>query len=125
VKHEECKVIIVDDENSVRFYLRKIVEKMGLKVIDEAGDGVDAIQAIKKEQPDLVLLDMNMPRMQGDQTLEIIHKLFPAIKVIMLTSVCDFNTVKECIKSGADNYVLKNNKVEKIKEAIIKVVDEI
>ena len=83
-----CKVLIVDDASFMRTVLKDIVRSNGLaSEILEAGDGVDGVKAFQQHKPDLVTMDVNMPRADGIQALRAIMKINPTAKVVMVTSV--------------------------------------
>ncbi len=119
------KIVIVDDEANIRFALKKLCQLLEVEVAGEGGSGEEAVALYAREQPDLILLDINMPRKNGDQALEEILKINPAAYVMMLTSVADMNTVRKCIALGARNYILKDNPLPKIKDMLVKSLREL
>ena len=103
-----CKVLIVDDASFMRTVLKDIVRTNGLaSQILEAGDGVDGVKAYQQHKPDLVTMDVNMPRADGIQALRAIMKINPAAKVVMVTSVEQKEIVQDAMKLGARDYVVK------------------
>ena len=103
-----CKVLIVDDASFMRTVLKDIVKSNGLaSEILEAGDGVEGVKAFQQSQPDLVTMDVNMPRADGIQALRAIMKINPAAKVVMVTSVEQKEIVQDAMKLGARDYVVK------------------
>jgi DNA-binding NarL/FixJ family response regulator len=117
------KVVIVEDHVIIREGLRELLNKIGnLSVIGEAGDGLEAIRCIKNKQPDLVLLDINMPRMDGLAVIHEIKNLLPRIKIIVLTMLKDDVYVIETIKAGAQGYCLKSSGFDELKTAIAMVL---
>ena len=109
------RVIIADDELNIRLLIKKVVLSLGYCVVGEASDGVEAINLYEKEKPDLLLLDIYMPLMEGEAALEDILSHFPEACIIMMTSVADSETVANCIKLGAVNYILKSTPIKEIK----------
>lgn len=103
------KVLIVDDQRSIRGLLKAVLEQMGAEVVDEAGDGEEAIVKYRQHQPHMVLLDINMPKMDGIDALKGIMKINPKALVIMLTSQNTMEVINDCLEAGASNYILKNN----------------
>ena len=102
------QVIIADDESHIREYLKAILVSMKCEVVGEAGNGQEAVDLYKSNKPNLIFLDINMPLKTGDEALtEIIQEDSNAF-VIMLTSVSDMETVKNCIEKGAASYILKD-----------------
>ena len=103
-----CKVLIVDDASFMRTVLKDIVRTNGLaSQILEAGDGVDGVKAYQQHKPDLVTMDVNMPRADGIQALRAIMKINPGAKVVMVTSVEQKEIVQDAMKLGARDYVVK------------------
>ena len=103
-----CKVLIVDDASFMRTVLKDIVRTNGLaSEILEANDGVEGVKAFQQSKPDLVTMDVNMPRADGIQALRAIMKINPAAKVVMVTSVEQKEIVQDAMKLGARDYVVK------------------
>ncbi|NCC52274.1 MAG: response regulator [Spartobacteria bacterium] len=119
----ECRVIIIEDEATIRFVLSKICKQIGLEVAGDAGNGEDGLALLRQTDPHLVLLDINMPIMQGDEALPVIMREKPGTTVIMLTSVAEMTTVRRCIDLGAVNYILKSTPMEDIKHRIQETVE--
>ncbi len=118
-------VAIVDDENLVRTVLRQVVQILGLNLVGEATNGEEALTLYRKTQPDLLMMDVNMPVMNGDEALQKIRAEFPAARVVMLTSVADQSIVVRCLELGAMNYLLKNTSVEELTKRLKKTLDQI
>lgn len=78
-------ILLVDDEPHIRKYVSLILKQLGAPIIIEAGNGEDGVAAYKRENPDLVLLDVNMPKMDGIETLRALKQYDPNCVVIMLT----------------------------------------
>jgi signal transduction histidine kinase len=100
------KALLVDDDMVVQEYLSQTLGKMGIQV-SRANDGVEGLAAVAKEPFDLVLLDIEMPRLSGVPTLEGIKKKDPSIEVIMVTAQSSVNIAVACMKIGAYDYVTK------------------
>jgi len=105
----KISVMVVDDQKSIRDLLRSIVEELGGEVACEACDGIEAVSLFKENAPDLTLMDINMPRMDGISALQQIMALNPDALVLMLTSQNSMAVVKTCLESGAKNFILKDN----------------
>jgi len=114
------KVLVVDDEAHIRKYIALIVKRLGNPEIIEAQNGEDAITLFSSHKPDIVLLDVNMPGMDGIQALEKIRETDPKAVVVMLTSLAARNVVERCVELGAANFVRKDTP----KEAIAKIIAE-
>ncbi len=103
-----CKILIVDDASFMRTLLKDIVKTNGLaSEIFEANDGVEGVKAYQQHKPDLVTMDVNMPRADGIQALRAIMKINPAAKVVMVTSIEQKEIVQDAMKLGARDYVVK------------------
>lgn len=100
------KILVVDDEESLRLTMKLKLKAAGFDV-DIAEDGEAAIEKLKDQRFDAVLLDINMPRMSGIEALGIIRQQFPQTEAIMLTGFADFSTAIECLKNGARDYLVK------------------
>ena len=102
------KILIVDDASFMRSVLKDIIKSNGLaSEIFEAGDGIEGVKSFLKIKPDLVTMDVNMPKADGIQALRAILKIDPTAKVIMISSVEEKHIVQDAIKLGARDYVVK------------------
>jgi DNA-binding NarL/FixJ family response regulator len=102
------KVLLTDDEAHIRKFVSLILQKLGHPAIIEAADGTAAIALYEQHKPDLVLLDVNMPNLDGVQTLERLLQIDPEAVVIMLTSLTNRQTVEDCVRLGATGYIRKD-----------------
>ncbi len=103
-----CRILIVDDASFMRTVLKDIVRANGLaSQIIEAADGVEGVRNYQKYKPDLVIMDINMPKADGIQALRAIMKLDPHAKVVMVSSVEQKEIVQDAIRLGARDYVVK------------------
>lgn len=116
------KILLVDDIKLVRLSIEKIVTDNGHIVVGQAENGIKAIKEYKRKKPDLVLMDMTMPVMNGIQAVKEIKKIDPLAKVIMYATRGTENIVMEAIKSGACNFILKPFKEEKLLEVISNII---
>ncbi len=112
------RVLIVDDEAHIRTYLRLILHELGAKEIYEAGDSPNALLLYQQQQPELVLLDFNLPGEDGLQILERLLKFDPHAAVVMMTAVASREVVEQCAASGALNYIRKDTPREGIAKAL-------
>ena len=116
------KILIVDDTLFMRTLLKNILFAGGHSIAGEAGDGEEAIAKYKELRPDLVTMDIVMPKMNGIEALKGIKALDPAAKVIMCTAVGQEQMVKLAIKSGAKGYVVKPFQAPKVLEEVKNVL---
>jgi len=103
------RILIVDDEPLVRIGIKSAIdwEEQGIKHVDEAGDGEEALRIITEDQPDIVLLDIKMPKMNGLDVLRAVKERNLPSKVIILSSFDDISYVKEALRLGAYDYFHK------------------
>ncbi len=103
---ESLRIVIVDDQNYMRTMLKTALVSSGYDVVGMAADGLEAIEVYRKEQPDFILLDVNMPRMGGEEALAAILAEAPSASAIMLTA--DLESIERCLKTGAVGFVRKD-----------------
>lgn len=115
------KILIVDDSRQIRKSLRDILEKYEYDVVGEASSGTEAISLFNSILPDLVMLDIIMPKLGGIETLRILRSINKEVKVIMVSALDSLERVKECMKAGANHYILKPFEEAKVIEIIRKV----
>ncbi|MDD5795934.1 MAG: response regulator transcription factor [Oscillospiraceae bacterium] len=113
------KIVIADDDSIVRNGLKTIIEQdKDIKVCGVAENGIVAYDLCRSMSPDLVLMDMQMPACDGSDATKRIKTDFPKIKVLVLTTFDDKETVSKALSSGADGYVLKGVDEDKLSNAI-------
>jgi two-component system, NarL family, response regulator LiaR len=114
------KIIICDDQAVVRDGLELLLNlEKNIEVLGTASDGAEALELVEKEQPDLVLMDLKMPGMNGIEATRQIRSKFPRVKVLVLTTYDDDEWVFDAIRAGASGYLLKDTPREKVIEAIL------
>ncbi|MEM2062527.1 MAG: response regulator [Candidatus Nitrosocaldus sp.] len=101
------KILVVDDAAFMRLVLKDILKNLGYTNIIEASDGAMAVEQYKKFKPDIVTMDVNMPKMDGIQALKQIVKINPMAKIIMVTAVEQRYIVQEAMRNGAKDYIVK------------------
>ena len=117
--------LIVDDEAHVRAFFRLMLKEIGIDTIHEAGDGAAAIQMAQQKSPGLVLLDINMPVMNGLEILEQLMQIDATIPVVMITSQGSIATVQEAVRLGAVGYMLKQSPREQTQKALREVLESL
>jgi DNA-binding NarL/FixJ family response regulator len=119
---KRIRLVIVDDHALFRAGLVSLLEEMReFEVVGEAGNGKEALQVIAKAQPDLILLDVNMPIMNGVETVSALKDLPSSPRVIMLTISKHEEDLFGAINAGADGYLLKNAEPDELRKAILQV----
>jgi CheY-like chemotaxis protein len=101
--------LIVDDEAHVRVFVRLLLAEAGITTTWEAGNGEEALELVREHRPALVLLDVNMPVLNGLETLDQLQAIEPDLPVVMLTSESAMQTVREAARLGATGYILKQS----------------
>src|SRR5436190_1868305 len=102
------RVLIADDHPLFRDGLRSLLEARGIDVIGEARNGREAVAQAKRLEPDVVLMDLNMPELDGLEATRLISAQQPDVKVVVLTASEEDANLFEAIKSGAQGYIFKN-----------------
>ena len=109
------RILIVDDDERVRDALTLFFDtRDDFVVVGEAADGAEAIAQCRQLQPDLILLDLNMPIMDGLTTTYRIHEEFPLMAVVILTNSVNWERIEAALQAGASGYVLKSANTEKL-----------
>jgi DNA-binding NarL/FixJ family response regulator len=101
-------LLIADDHALFRDSLRSLLTARGIEVVGEASNGREAVELARREKPDVVLMDLSMPEVDGLAATRILSAELPAVKVVVLTAADDDAMLFEAIKSGAQGYILKN-----------------
>ncbi len=107
MKKSEIRIVIVDDEPIIRMDLREILESKGYQVVGEAADGFDAVELCRTYEPDLVLLDIKMPLMDGLSAAQIIHEQGLAGAIVLLTAYSESSYIEGAKESGVSGYLVK------------------
>jgi two-component system chemotaxis response regulator CheY len=116
-------IMLVDDEAHIRKFISLLLRHLGVERIMEASNGSLAVELYKKEQPDLVMLDVNMPVMDGLETLRALKAINPDCVVIMLTSLANRQTIDQAAELGAANYIRKDAPPEEIGRALSETIE--
>jgi DNA-binding NarL/FixJ family response regulator len=115
----KIRILLADDHETVRTGLRVILNaQIDMEVVGEAADGQAVIEKTEELLPDMVLMDVSMPRLNGLQATETLRKRFPAVKVLTLTRHGDVAYLHQLLQAGASGYVLKQSRAAEILQAI-------
>lgn len=114
------KVVIADDEEFVRRFIRTVLESIGFKVVAEVEKGDELFAVMQKFNPDILILDINMPKLTGIEFLNEYYNKFPKTCIIILTSQTSFKLLEEASEVGTRCFLRKDLPVEKMIEAIQK-----
>ncbi|WP_088831764.1 response regulator transcription factor [Paenibacillus tyrfis] len=113
------RIIICDDQTLIRQSLAIVLERQpGIEVAGEAADGIEAVEQAALLQPDLILMDMRMPRMDGIEATRSIAQSYPDIKIVALTTFEEDELITGCLEAGAIGYLLKDLTPEELLKAI-------
>ena len=116
------KIILADDHVLMREGLKRIIqEDPELQVVDEAGDGLELLEILERSTPDMVIIDINMPRLRGLEATKFIKELYPEVKVLVLTMNKSKELVYQAMKNGANGYLLKEDAHEVLQVAIERI----
>lgn len=119
---EKIKVVLVEDHTIVREGLRPLLEGKGIHVVGEAADGQEAVKIVKQLRPDVVIMDIYIPRLNGIEATKRILKNQPDMKVIMLTIHDEPPFVYKSFEAGAKGYLVKEAPLEELLDAINRVM---
>ena len=117
-----AKILLVDDAAFMRMMVKDTLTKAGYTDLYEAADGLQAVETYAEIQPDLVIMDITMPNMDGLEALKAIKGKDPNAVVVMCSAMGQESMVIEAIKSGAKDFIVKPFQAERVLEAVKKVV---
>lgn len=118
---EKKRLLIVDDQFGIRILLNEIFQKEGYDTF-QAANGVQALNLVENERPDLVILDMKIPGMDGLEILKRVKKMDQTIKVIIMTAYGELDMIQEAIENGAITHFSKPFDIDEIIEAVKKEI---
>lgn len=112
------KILLVDDSRTIRNIQKNTLKTLGLTDVTEAADGLEALSCLANERPDLMLVDWNMPNMDGITLIRKVRETDKALPIIMVTTEAEKSRVLEAVKAGVNNYVVKPFTAETLSEKI-------
>jgi two-component system chemotaxis response regulator CheY len=115
-------ILIVDDAAFMRMMIRDVLSKNGYEILGEAENGQKAIEKFKELNPDLVIMDITMPEVDGIQAVKEIKKISPDAKVVMCSAMGQQAMVIEAIQAGARDFIVKPFQADRVIEAVKKVI---
>ncbi len=119
-----AKILLIDDSKTSRRMLKEIIEGAGHEIVGEAGDGEKGYLQFKALHPDLVTLDITMPKMDGLESLKLIHKEDENAKVVMITAAGQKEKMMQAIKDGASEFITKPYDADEVVKLIDKVLGQ-
>ena len=122
-RERPIRAVVIDDTRDIRELLSMVLTRSGMEVVGEAGDGLAGVEVVRAERPDVVLLDLAMPVMDGVEALPIIRELVPDARIIVLSAFA--GAVREQVLDwGADGYLEKGTPLKKVVAYIEEKVGE-
>lgn len=116
------KVLIADDQELIRQSLKIVLgADSEIEITDSVGDGTHVLKSLEKNVPDVILMDVRMPKMDGTVCTKEVKKKYPDVKIIILTTFDDDDFIYSALKYGASGYILKGISMEGLKQAIMTV----
>lgn len=112
------KILLVDDSRTIRTIQRNVLKQLGHEDVIEANDGLEALTAISAGRPDLMIVDWNMPKMDGITLVRKVREKDKALPIIMCTTEAEQSRVIEAVKAGINDYVVKPFTVETLSAKI-------
>ncbi len=120
-----ARIMVTDDSDAIRMVLKDILEIGHHELVAEAVNGIEAVEKFNATKPDLMLLDMAMPKKDGLSALKEILTTNPSAKIIMITASDNIKTMTDCIKAGALAYVLKPFNFEDVLKTITNILNNV
>ncbi len=117
-----AKILIADDLSFMRMIQKEILSQRGYVVVGEASNGIEAVEKFRSLQPDIVLLDITMPQMNGLEAMRKIFSIDPHARVIMCSALGQQNLIVEAIRAGVKDFIVKPFKPERMLSAIEKAL---
>ena len=118
------RVLIADDASFMRQMIRDIIEPEGFEVVGEASDGVEVVEKFKELHPDLVMMDIVMPKRSGIDAVKGIVAMDPTARVVMCSALGQETLVMEAIQAGAKDFIVKPFKPESVVETLKKALEK-
>jgi two-component system chemotaxis response regulator CheY len=119
-----ARILVADDASFMRQMIREIVEEAGHEVVAEASDGVEAIEQFKKHHPDVVTMDIVMPRRSGIDAVKGIIEVDPSACVVMCSALGQETLVQEALQAGARDFIVKPFKPDAVTATLRKVIEK-
>jgi two-component system chemotaxis response regulator CheY len=120
----KARTLVADDASFMREMIREIIEPEGFDVVAEAGDGTDAVTAFKEHSPDIITMDIVMPKMSGIEAVKEIIRLDPGAKIVMCSALGQEALVMEALKAGASDFIVKPFKPDAVVVTLRKALEK-
>jgi two-component system chemotaxis response regulator CheY len=119
-----ARILVADDASFMRQMIREIVESEGHEVVAEASDGIEAIDQFKNHHPDIVTMDIVMPRRSGIDAVKAILEFDPTARVVMCSALGQETLVTEALQAGAHDFIVKPFKPDSVINTLKKVLEK-
>jgi len=116
------RVVIADDLSFMRMVQREILQERGYEVVGEASDGIEAVDKFKQLRPDVIILDITMPNMNGLEAMYKIFEMDQSAKIIICSALGQQQLIVEAIKAGVKDFIVKPFKPERVISSIEKAI---
>ena len=120
----KARTLIADDASFMREMIREIIEPEGFEVVAEAADGMDAVEMFKQNQPDIVTMDIVMPKKSGIEAVKNIVEIDPSAQIVMCSALGQEALVMEALKAGAKDFIVKPFKPDAVLSTLRKVLEK-
>ncbi len=120
----KVRVLVADDASFMREMIREIIEPEGFEVVGQASDGVEAVEAFERLRPDLVTMDIVMPRRSGIDAVQEIRSIDPTARVVMCSALGQETLVMEALAAGATDFVVKPFRPDAVLSTLRKVLEK-
>lgn len=116
-------ILIADDSSAIRFVLKEILQIGEHNVVAEASDGAEAVDFYREHVPQILLLDLAMPKKDGFQVVQEVIEIDPKAKIILITASDDQNVIRQCLDGGAISHISKPFVFKEVLDSITKIVE--
>jgi two-component system chemotaxis response regulator CheY len=120
----KARTLVADDASFMREMIREILEPEGFEVVAEAGDGVEAVEMWKQHHPDIVTMDIVMPKKSGIEAVKSIVELDPGAKIVMCSALGQEALVMEALRAGAKDFIVKPFKPDVVVSTLRKILEK-
>lgn len=117
-----AKILVCDDSAFMRMMLKKVLVEQGHEIAGEAGDGLEAVAQYERLQPDLVTMDITMPKVDGIEAVRRIHEENPLARIVMVTALGQKAIITDALRAGAADFIVKPFDPEKVATIVKKVL---
>lgn len=117
----EARLLIVDDNEGVRHLVSRWLERAGF-LVQEASDGAEAVELVRRNPPDIILADIRMPKIDGIELARIVKSEFPQVKIILMTAYSSPQTIAQAKREGVDDYLEKPFTKDQVERMALDVI---